>query len=165
MLSKSKLAVYIVFVVALAIWMGSGVFDTISSHFAWHADPVSYIRGSSAPEGTVNPWPFTTAFLALAHLTALIVFARHRGPGRREVLFVLISVLGILIATGTYFVPTLGRLADHATLTDAQITAMSLKWIYLNVLRIVLLVTLFAYSLVGLVRLAQPDAAAQSTPQ
>lgn len=155
MLTSPKLAIYITFLVSLAVWVGGGVFDTLSGHPAWYANPVAFIRRPPYPEGMVNPWPFTTAILALCTLAALAAFARYRGAGRREVLIVLTGTIMVLIATGVYFVPTLVRLADHATLTDAQITSMSYRWMLLNVIRIVLLLGLLAYSLVSLLHLAR----------
>lgn len=157
MTSRPKLAIYIAFLVALAVWLGGGVFDSISSHPAWYADPVAYVRAPAAgPEGMVNPWPFTTAALGLLTLIAIAAFARHRGAGRREVLTVLAGVFIILVATGVYFVPTLFRLEEHAKLSDAQIASMSLMWMRLNMIRILILLALFVYALIGLMRLAQP---------
>jgi hypothetical protein len=157
--TNSRLSLYIAFIVALAVWAGGGVFDTISSHSAWYVDPVTYTRTSAVPEGTVNPWPFTTAALALSTLVALAAFARYRGAGRREVLLVLGGTLLILVATAFYFVPTLIELGNHEALTDAQITEMSRMWMRLNVVRIVLLLALLTYSLVGLIRLVRPRSA------
>ena len=159
MLTKTRLSLYIVFIVALAVWTGGGVFDSISGHPAWYADPVKYTRTYAMPEGTVNPWPFTTAAIALTTLAALAAFVRYHGPGRREVLLVLGGTLVILVATALYFVPTLIKLANHEALTDAQITSMSLLWMRLNVVRIVVLLALLAYSLVSLTRLERPRAA------
>lgn len=155
MLSTPKLAVFIAFVVALAIWVGSGVFDSLSSHPAWYGDPVGYVRNHAPYPGTFNPWPFTTALVGLCTLAGLITFARHRGPGRREALTVFIGTLVALLATGFYFVPTLFRLADHAALTDDQIIDMSRTWMMLNVFRILFVLDLLAYSQVALVRLAR----------
>lgn len=155
MLSRTRATIFIAFLLALAVWVGGGVFDSISSHPAWSADPVRYIRNSAMPEGTVNPWPFTTAVLALCTLAGLAAFARYRGPGRRHALVVLAGVFAVLVVTGVYFVPTLVGLANHAALSDAQITSMSLTWIRLNVVRILLLLALFAYALAGLLRMGQ----------
>jgi hypothetical protein len=157
-LSSTRLAFYIAFIVTLAVWAGGGVFDTISSHPAWYADPVAYTRTHAEPAGTVNPWPFTTAALALTTLAALAAFARYRGPGRREVLLVLGGTFLILVVTGLYFVPTLIKLANPEALTDAQITSMSLLWMRLNVIRIAVLLALLTYSLVALIRLVRPRA-------
>lgn len=157
--TKTRLSLYIVFIVALAVWVGGGVFDSISSHPAWYADPVKYTRAYAPPEGTVNPWPFTTAFLALSTLAALGAFARYRGAGRREVLLVLGVTFLILVVTALYFVPTLIKLADHQALTDAQITSMSRMWMRLNGVRILVLLALLIYSQVGLIRLVRPRAA------
>lgn len=150
-----RVSLYMAFLLALAIWAGSGVFETISSHPAWHADPVAHIRTPVPPSGEVNPWPFTTAVLALLTLACIAAFARYRGPGRREVLVVLAGTSVVLLATGVYFVPTLVRFADHTSLTDVQITSMSLTWIWLNLVRIVVVCGLFVYALVGLMRLGQ----------
>lgn len=155
--TTTRLALYIAFIVTLAVWAGSGVFDSISSHPAWYADPATYIRTYTAPAGTVNPWPFTTAVLALATLVNLAAFARYRGVGRREVLLVLGGTFLILFATAFYFVPTLFKLASPEALTDAQITAMSRTWMQLNVIRIVALLALLTYSQVGLIRLVRPS--------
>lgn len=154
--SRTRLAVYIAFLVALSVWFGGGVFDSLSRHPAWYADPAAYIRGYVVTEGTVNPWPFTTAVMALCTLAALVAYATYRGPGRREVLIVVLAIFVILVATGVYFVPTLIRLADHAALSDAQIISMSRTWMRLNVIRILLCIGLFTYGRVGLMRLAQP---------
>jgi hypothetical protein len=155
--TRIKLAVYIAFLMTLAVWVGAGVHDSISSHPGWYARPVSYVRDGrtvTIPEGGVNPWPFTTAAVAFCTLTALAAFVRHRGPGRREVLRVLTGTMTVLVATGVYFVPTLVKLGQPAALTDEQITAMSHTWMRLNVCRIVLVLALLAYGHVALVRLA-----------
>ncbi len=74
-------------------------------------------------------------------------------------LLVLVSTFLILVVTALYFVPTLIKLANHEALTDAQITSMSLLWMRLNGVRIVVLLALLTYSLVGLIRLVRPRAA------
>ncbi len=155
-MTKTRLGIYIAFLVTAAIWMGSGVFESIGSHAAWYSDPVGYTRALTQPAGTINPWPFTTAALGLCTLAALVAVARHRGSGRREALVSLGGVFVILLATGLYFVPNLIKLADHAALADSQIVEMSRTWIRLNLIRMVVLLALYVYGLVGLVRLSQP---------
>jgi hypothetical protein len=151
--SRTRVSLYIAFLVSLAVWVGGGVFDSISSHPAWHANPVAHVRTVTPPPGFVNPWPFTTAVVALLTLACMAAFARYRGDGRREVLLVLAGVFAILLATGLYFVPNLIRLEGHAALSDAQITSISLSWIRLNVARIIVVLGLLVYGLVGLMRL------------
>lgn len=51
MVTKARLSFFIAFIVSLAVWVGGGVFDSISSHPVWYANPVSYIRTYAAPEG------------------------------------------------------------------------------------------------------------------
>lgn len=162
--SNTRVSIFIAFLVALAVWFGGGVFDSLSGHPAWYADPVRVVRGSVVPEGYVNPWPLTTAVMALCTLAALAAFATYRGSGRREVLAAVLGIFAILVATGVYFVPTLMRLAQPAALSDAQITSMSLTWMRLNVIRLVLCIGLFTYGLVGLMRLAQARVVAASAP-
>ena len=152
---RTKISLYIAFLVTLAVWVGGGVFDTVSSHPGWYANPVEYVRSSVVPKGAVNPWPFTTAALALCTVAALAAFARYRGPGRADVLKVLLATLAILTVTGVYFVPTLLQLSRHATLTDDEITSMSLMWMRLNLTRIVLLLVLLVYAQIVLVRIAR----------
>lgn len=153
---KTRISIYLAFLVAAAVWFGGGVFYSLSSHPAWYADPAAYIRGYVVTRGTVNPWPFTTAFMALCTLAALAAYATYRGPGRREVLVVVVGVFLILVATGVYFVPTLMRLAGHAALTDAQIVSMSRTWMQLNVIRNLLGIGLLTYGLIALMRMAGP---------
>lgn len=154
---RPRAAVYILFLVSLSIWVGGGVFDSISSHPAWHADPVAYVRGPAPPRGVVNPWPYTTGLLALATLMSLLVFVPARGPGRREVLVANGAVVLVLIATAVYFVPVLSQLAHPERLSDPQITSLSLMWIRLNVLRQVFLLGVLTYALIGLMRLSGPS--------
>jgi hypothetical protein len=150
-------SIYIIFLIALSIWFGGGVFDSVSGHFAWYADPVTYVRGSAVgPEGMVNPWPFTTAFLALATLASIAAFAFARHPGRRAVLIANSCVVLALIATGVYFVPVLIKLGDPTQLTDPEIISYSQTWIRLNLVRLVFLLLVFAYALVALMRLGTP---------
>jgi hypothetical protein len=155
--SRTRIGLFIAFLVALGIWSGSGVYDTIRGHPAWWSDPVAWVRTPmSAQEAmTLNPWPFTTMLLALCTLAGLAAFARYRGPGRQNALVVLGSVFLILVATGVYFVPTLIRLGNHAALTDAQITSMSYRWMQLNIARNVVLQALIVYGMMGLMRMAQ----------
>jgi hypothetical protein len=154
MLAKARPAVFIAFIVSLAVWVGGGVFHSIGSHSAWYTDPVRYIRAPAGPEATVNPWPLTTAVLALLTLLSLAVFATYRGPGYKRVLAVLGATFVILVATGVYFVPTLIKLGNHAALTEAQIVSLSHTWIHLNVIRIVIVLGLLVLSQTALMRLA-----------
>lgn len=156
MLSRTQLALWIAFTIALGVWTGAAVHESIGRHPAWWAEPVRYIRTAVVQDGTINAWPFTTAALALFTLGAAAALIRYRGPGRRDLWIVLGGVFVILVATGVYFVPTLGRLADHGALTDAQIIEMSRAWMQLNFARTIALLGLFAYALVALLRTITP---------
>jgi hypothetical protein len=157
MLAASRKVIYVLFIMTLGIWTGAAVHDTISSHPGWETDPVRYVRQGAEAPGTINPWPFTTAPLVLTTLGTAMVFATYRSPLRRSVYVILGAIAAILTVTFAYFVPTLVRLSDSASLTDDQIVSMSHLWIRLNVLRVVTLIVLLAGSLIVLIRLAQAD--------
>ena len=148
--------IFRLFVLALAIWTGGGVFQTLTDHSGWHADPVGWVRGYSVRSGSANPWPLTTAIAGLTTLATLGAFARYRGPGRRTVWISTAGALLVLLATGLYFVPRLGTIfGQTATLTDAQIIAYSNQWILLNAIRLVVLLALLYTALVGLGQMCQ----------
>lgn len=151
MLTPFRRVVLQAFIVILGIWTGAGVHDTLMNHFAWWADPVSYVRGRVMVPGIVNPWPFTTGVFALLTLTALASFARYRGEAKRAVMVVLICAVVVLGVTGVYFVPQLGVMADPS-LPDADLIRYSKDWIRYNAVRIVFLVGLFYYALTTLRR-------------
>lgn len=156
MLTTPKLTVYLLFITTLAIWLGGGVFDSLRTNLFWYLHPVASVRTVTEPEGQFNPWPLTTALLALTTLAGLSLFARYQGPGRRTVLGVLISTFLILLVTGLYFVPTLIKLAQPTQLSDAQIIGMSRTWVSLNLIRMALLLGIFFYALLGLMQLVRP---------
>lgn len=141
------------FVIALAIWLGGGLFQVIEGHLAWYSDPVAWIRGGVAQAGAMNPWPITTAFVGVTTLVTLGLFALYRGPGWREVLAASGITLVILFATGIYFVPTLIMLSGHELLSNAQIIDASRMWIGLNVVRMVVLLAVMHVALVAVGRL------------
>ena len=148
---SGRLVIFRLFVIALAIWTGGGVFQTITDHQAWHADPVGWVRQYSPPAGWANPWPLTTGLLGVMTLLALGAFARYSGLGRRYALISIFGAVVILLATGFYFVPRLITIFERTTtLTDAQIIAYSNQWILFNAIRLVALVALLYASLLGL---------------
>lgn len=156
MLTRTRFVLYLTFIVTLAIWFGAAVHDSISGHPVWYPDPVAWVRAPMPPgPGTVNAWPFTTAALGLSTLAGLAAFARYRGDGRGQVLVILGVTLAVLVATGVYFVPTLGVLADHASLTDADVIRISRQWMQFNVIRLVSLLWLLIQSLRTLVTLTR----------
>ncbi|HEX8512471.1 MAG TPA: hypothetical protein VF688_05130 [Allosphingosinicella sp.] len=148
-------AAYRIFVFLLGIWTGAGIHDSLTSHFAWHADPVAYANRPTLP-GMFSPWPFTTLLLLLATVAAAIVLRRLRGPGRREALAAVAGTALILVVTLAWFVPELGRMFGDPPMTGAELVAHSRTWIALNAVRIVALVGLFYCALLGLGRMAGP---------
>ena len=154
MLTPFRRAAFQAFIVALGIWTGAGVHDTLTNHFGWWADPVAHVRGRVPTPGLVNPWPFTTAILALLTLIGLATFARQKGDTRRALMVVFGGTFLVLLATGLYFVPQLGLFRPDTTLSDAEIIKYSRDWIGYNAVRLVVLITLFYYALSTLARLA-----------
>jgi hypothetical protein len=156
MLTPFRRVIFQAFIVMLGIWTGAGIHDTLMNHFAWWADPLSYVRGRVAVPGIVNPWPFTTGMLGILTLTALAAFARYRGEARRAVLVILVCAVAVLAVTGVYFVPQLGIMADPA-ITDADLLRHSKDWIRFNAVRIVFLVGLFYSAVSTLARMSRAD--------
>lgn len=143
---------YRAFVLLLGIWTGSGLHDSLTNHFAWHADPVGF-AARPIPEGTFNPWPFSTMLLLVATIAAGVALWRYRGAGRRGGVITVAGTALIIAATLGWFVPQL-ILMDGGTLTDAELIGHARTWIMLNAVRQVLLVGFFAYALVVLPLLA-----------
>ena len=142
-----------VFALLLGIWTGAGIHDSLSNHFAWHADPVAF-AARPVLAGMVNPWPFTTMALLLATIVAGVVAWRYRGAGRREALVALGGTALIIVATLAWFVPQLGLMfGQDGSLTDAELIAHSRTWITLNAVRQLLLVILCWYVLLALGRI------------
>ncbi len=141
-----------IFVLLLGIWTGAGIHDTLTNHFAWHADPVAYANRPILP-GMFSPWPFTTLLLLIATVAAAIVLWRYRGPGRREALVAVGGTALILVATLAWFVPELGRMFGDPAIAADELIGRSRTWIALNAVRIVALVGLFYCALFGLERL------------
>lgn len=144
-------AAYRIFVLLLGIWTGSGVHDSLSNHFAWHADPVAYANRPILP-GTFSPWPFSTLLLLIATVAAAIALWRYRGPGRREALAAIGGTAVVLVATLAWFVPELGRMFGDPPMAGAELISHSRTWIVLNAVRIAALIVLFYYALVALGR-------------
>lgn len=145
-----------IFVLALAIWLGAGLFSAINTNPAWYADPAQWVRGTSVRPGTINPWPILTVLASLSTLIATAMFARYRGPGRSEVLVSLGGTLLILIVTFIYFVPRLMLLFGQTEgLSDAQIISYSRQWVVLNCLRLIMLTALLYAALSALSRMGR----------
>lgn len=150
---------YRLFVFMLGIWTGAGIHDSLTNHFAWHADPAAYANRPMLP-GMFSPWPFTTLLLLIATIVAGVVVWRYRGSGRREALAAIGGAALILVATLAWFVPELGRMFGDPPMAGAELIAHSRTWIALNAVRIVALVILFYYGLLALSRMgaASPQA-------
>ena len=149
-MSGFGLNAYRIFVLLLGIWTGSGIHDSLSNHFAWHADPVGWANRPPI-DGIVNPWPFSTLLLLIATIVAGIVVWRYRGAGRREAVVALAGTFLILVATLAWFVPELGLMAS-GKLPDPDLVSHAHTWIAANAVRLVALVGLFWLALVALGR-------------
>ncbi len=154
-MTQSRFVVYVLFTLCLALWLGAGVFDTLSTNTVWFQSPVEYVRDFSVERG-LNPWPLLTILLALSTILAGGAFARYRGPGYREVLGALIGTAVVLLVTGFYFVPTLFRLFEEQAkgLANDEIISMSRTWVVLNALRQGVLVVLFVVAQIGLSKMS-----------
>ena len=69
-MGPSGRAGFLIFVLLLGIWTGSGFHDTVATNYGWYADPVGHAKHPPLP-GAINPWPVSTVLLLLAVLAAM----------------------------------------------------------------------------------------------
>ena len=160
-MAAARIILFRTFIIALAVWVGAGVFSSINEHFAWYSDPVSWVRNAKPRAGTINPWPILTAIVALLTLVSLAVFAFGRGPGRREALFALGATVLVLAATALYFVPRLILIFGKTdSFSDPQIISLSRAWVVWNLARIVYILGVLYYALAAAAKMSRrPDPA------
>ena len=158
-MNAARIILFRTFIIALAVWVGAGIFSSINDSFAWYSDPVGWVRNAKPRAGTVNPWPILTAIVALLTLVSLAFFAFGGGPGRREALVALGATVLVLAATGLYFVPRLILIfARTDSLSDPQIIAASRAWILWNWVRIVYVLGVLYYALAAAAKMRRPTA-------
>ena len=156
-MSAARTILFRTFIIALAVWVGAGIFSSISDNLAWYSDPVGWVQKAKPRAGAINPWPILTAIVALLTLVSLAFFAFGAGPGRREALFALVATVLVLAATGLYFVPRLILIFFKTDLlTDAQIIAASRAWILWNWVRIVYVLGVLYYALAAAAKMRRP---------
>ena len=153
-MDAARLVAFRIWILAVALWAGAGVYFAINTHWAWYSDPVAWVANTHPAPGSINPWPAMTAVVVLATLVLLGFFASGRVPGRRGALILGGGTVVILVATVAYFVPQLVLIFQRATsLTEAQSIAASRAWVCWNLVRIFTLLGLLYYALTLLPRI------------
>lgn len=153
-----RLIIYILFLLFLAIWVGSAFHDTVSTNLTWYQDPMTHINHMvhHPIPGAINTWVISTGLLSVITIIALIVFISYRSSGRMEVMSTIVGTLIILLTTFLYFVPTLIKIFEKTNdYSREALISMSQQWVMLNVIRLCVLITLFLAGLMGLIKISR----------
>ena len=146
-ISFAKIILFI-FVAALGIELGAGLYETFVVMPAWVSSPpesvIGYYRLNAAnPQFALNAgprfWMFMTPFVGLMALLALVTSFRTRPEHRKWRLAGTILALIVVAATFAWFVPNIIRLHSEAVLTMSgeQVTSLTNWWANLNWVRVV----------------------------
>ena len=129
------------FVINLGIAFGAGLYESrivvpqwisfsAESGYQWNAE-----AARQADTG-LRFWVFvTTVPLTLLTLANLVAAWRSRGPTRRWWLGAAVASLADRVFTFSYFIPTMLRLMNDETLSQAEAVALALQWARLDYVR------------------------------
>ena len=154
-MTKTKLTLYLVFLLFQAIWLGSGFHSSVSSNGTWYSDPLTHIHHQVTypVPGEMNAWPISTGLLAISTLVCVLLFFKYKESGRTHAFIAIYGTLVLIIVTFLYFVPTLGKIfGDTGLHSDEELISLSRQWVILNCIRLAILTGLFITALLGLSR-------------
>jgi hypothetical protein len=137
-----------IFVIALGIELGGGLYETLVVMPLWVASPpdsvINYYRHNAAnPQFALNAggrfWMFATPLVGLSALAALLSGFRTRAEHRKWRIAGTILALIVVVSTFAWFVPNIIRLHSEAVLTMSGEDVKSLTnwWARLNWVRAV----------------------------
>lgn len=149
------------FVVALGLQTGAGLYEMRVVTPLWSRAPPESVRGWNAEaryavEPRARFWRYCTPAVGLAALLALVFGLTTSGTRRTLVVASSITVLALVVVTYAYFAPTLASLLERrgAGLGDGQITERVSDWLWLGRVRALLYVAAW---LAALKALGTPD--------
>jgi hypothetical protein len=142
-ISVSRVLLWL-FVVALGIQIGAGIYETRVIVPLWSSAPpesvVAYNLQALRPESGTRFWIFATPLLGLLGLANLFVAWRSNAGVRAWWLFAAAAVVVVVAVTFIYFVPELMRFAAWREGAGAPIESRVRLWVALNWVRVVVLV-------------------------
>ena len=139
------------FVVALGIEIGAGLYETFVVLPLWTSAPPDSVtafhqHNVANPQFTLNPggrfWMFATPLVGLLALATLLSGLRTRPQHRRWRIAGTVLALVVVAATFAWFVPNIIRLQgkDVMAMSAAEVTSLTKRWVGLNWVRVVLYV-------------------------
>lgn len=138
------------FVINLGVAFGAGIYESRVVIPGWeNTSPQTW------PNTGLEFWVYvTTVPLTLLTLANLVAAWRDQGPRRYWWLGAAAIILVERITTFSYFIPTMVRLMENGTLSQAEVTAILSQWMLLDYGRHVLtlvgwVAALKAFSLPG----------------
>ena len=135
------------FVIALGIELGAGLYETLVVMPLWQTAPpdsvIGYYQHNVAnPQFTLNAggrfWMVATPLVGLTAFAALV--SGWRTPAEQRKWLIIGTVLAILVVASTFawFVPNIIKLHSQTMVMNAdEITGLTNLWVRLNLVRIV----------------------------
>jgi len=140
------------FVIALGIEIGAGLYETLVVLPLWTSAPpdsvTAYHQHNAAnPQFTLNAggrfWMFATPLVGLLALATLLSGLRTVSQHRQWRIAGTILALVVVLATFTWFVPNIIRLnsKDVLAMSADEVTRLTKAWVTLNWVRVILYVS------------------------
>lgn len=116
------------FVINLGVALGAGIYESKVVIPGWeNTSPQTW------PNTGLEFWVYvTTVPLTLLTLANLFAAWRDQGPRRYWWLSAAVIILAERIMTFSYFIPTMVRLMESGTLSQAEVTAILSQWMLLD---------------------------------
>jgi hypothetical protein len=136
------------FVIALGIELGGGLYETLVVMPLWAAAPPDsvtayYQHNVANPQFTLNAggrfWMFATPLVGLAAIAALLSGLKTRPEHRKWRVAGTVLALIVVISTFAWFVPNIIKLFSEAVtrMSADEITSLTNWWVRLNWVRAV----------------------------
>src|SRR5262245_53849426 len=140
------------FVIALGIEIGAGLYETLVVLPTWTGSPPGsvttyYQQVVSSPQLALNAgprfWMIATPLVGVVALATLLSGFRTRPPHRNWRIAGTVLALIVVVSTFAWFVPNIMRLngPEVMKMIPEDITSLTHSWVNLNTIRIVFYVT------------------------
>jgi hypothetical protein len=137
------------FVIALGIEIGAGLFETLVVLPLWTSAPPEsvtayYQHNAANPQFALNAggrfWMFATPLVGLLALATLLSGWRTRPQHRKWRIAGTVLALVVVVSTFAWFVPNIIRLhsKDVMAMSADEVTSLTKAWVGLNWVRVVL---------------------------
>src|SRR5688572_25195696 len=102
-----KLLLFKLYLLLLALWMGSLSYMTLGGSDSWYADPVTFIDHvvNYPVPGFNDPMPAFTIILSIVTFLSMLLLFTYHGYGRRTAFVSYLLMFAVLFSTYVYFTP------------------------------------------------------------